>query len=251
MRRLAFAALFVAAYLVFMVALLPASFVASRLPQWTQGAVQLLRPEGTVWNGSGALTLATVAGPLAIDHVRWRLLPARFFLGRMEFDVTATAGAARADGRVARNWSSWKVSGNALADAAGAAQLFPLLSTWRPEGRLALDVARASWNGSELRGSAGLAWDDAAVAFSDVRPLGSYRVELRGTGGPARFTLLTTKGPLQLTGHGTVTPQGRVEFAGNARAEGTHAASLEPVLKLLGPRRPDGAHGLSWPPGAR
>ena len=33
-------------------------------------------------------------------------------------------------------------------------------------------------------------------------------------------------------------------FSGEARGEGANAAALEPLLNLMGPRRPDGARSI-------
>jgi hypothetical protein len=63
-----------------------------------------------------------------------------------------------------------------------------------------------------------------------------------------KVNLATLEGPLRLTGEGTLTPQGRLAFAGEARGEGAAAQSLEPLLDLMGPRRADGARALRWNP---
>ena len=247
MRRLALVVLGVGAYAVFLVAMLPASFVAPRIAGATRGTLQLHNADGTVWNGSARAVVATPAGPLAIDELRWRLVPLRLATGRLAYAVDAASAGFKATGEVGRGFAAWYARGLRVAgDAAGAASFLPLVTPWNPRGAVSLEVAEASWNGSDLKGSAAIEWDDVSLALSEVRPLGSYRAELRGSGGPARFALLTVKGPLQLAGHGTFAPPARFEFVGNARAEGTHGPALKGVLDLLGPRRPDGAHGVEW-----
>lgn len=251
MRVLSLAAIGAAAYLVFAVAQMPASILAPRIPAATQGALQLHEVTGTIWNGQGRATVATPAGPLAVEHLEWRLVPARLFTGRAAFTLQASSSAFKGVGEVARSFNSWEARNfKASGQAAGAASFLPLATPWRPQGALELDVSELSWNGEELRGSAALQWREVALALSDVRPLGSYRVEMRATGGPARFTLFTLQGPLQLSGHGSFSPPAAVEFVGNARGEGNRGAELKGVLDLLGPRRPDGAHGLEWRIGA-
>jgi len=54
----------------------------------------------------------------------------------------------------------------------------------------------------------------------------------------------TIKGPLRVTGSGTASPSSGFTFKGEARGEGEAAKALEPLLDLMGPRRPDGARAL-------
>ena len=56
----------------------------------------------------------------------------------------------------------------------------------------------------------------------------------------------TLEGPLRITGQGTLASPARLAFSGEARAEGDAAKALEPLLDLLGARRPDGARALEW-----
>ena len=37
---------------------------------------------------------------------------------------------------------------------------------------------------------------------------------------------------------------GAITFSGEARGQGANAAALEPLLNLMGPRRPDGARSI-------
>jgi general secretion pathway protein N len=99
------------------------------------------------------------------------------------------------------------------------------------------------WKDGEARGAANVEWRDAAVALTDVKPIGSYRLEARGEGGPARLSVTTLSGPLRISGKGEATAT-RGSFSGEARGEGDSAKALEPLLDLLGPRRPDGARAL-------
>jgi general secretion pathway protein N len=100
------------------------------------------------------------------------------------------------------------------------------------------------WNDSGgARGALALDWQGAAVAFSDVKPLGHYVIHASGDGGPVKVQVTSPEGPLRITGQGTVS-QGRLAFTGEARGEGEQARDLEPLLGLMGARRADGAHAL-------
>jgi len=109
-----------------------------------------------------------------------------------------------------------------------------------------LEAPALAWDGRTARGAARAEWRDAGIALTDVRPLGSYRIEARGEGGPLQLAVTTLEGPLTVTGRGTFAPPAALAFSGEARAEGPGAAALEPLLNLLGPRRADGARTIDW-----
>lgn len=247
MRPLTLAALGAAAYAVFLLALMPASYVASRLEASTRGGVQVHEAAGSIWSGSGRATIATPAGPLALEDLRWRFLPARLLAGRLAFAVTGRSAGFESRGELARSLSLWEARDVSIDGlAAGAASFMPLIAHWRPDGRLAASAPLLAWNDREMRGEARLEWRAAAVALSEVKPLGSYRVDLKADGAQARVTLSTLEGPLALAGQGTVSPPARLVFSGEARAQGPAATALQPLLDLLGPRRADGSRTLQW-----
>lgn len=247
MRPFTLAALGAAAYAVFLAALTPASYVAAKLEASSRGGVQVHEAHGSIWSGSGRATIATPAGPLAVEDLKWRFLPARLVAGRLAFAVTGRSAGFESRGELARSFSMWEAREVTIDGlAAGAASFLPLIAHWRPEGRLAAKAPLLAWNDREMRGEARLEWRAAAVALSEVKPLGSYRVELRGDGAQARVTLSTIEGPLALAGQGTITPPSRLAFSGEARAQGPAAASLQPLLDLMGPARADGSRTLQW-----
>jgi hypothetical protein len=56
-----------------------------------------------------------------------------------------------------------------------------------------------------------------------------------------RIKLATRSGPLQLTGEGRYGAPKDIAFTGKALADKADAAALDPLLKLIGPRLPDGS----------
>ena len=243
MRASTAAALGIAAYLVFLAASVPAGFVARQIEN---PGVQVSEARGTLWNGSARLEVALPAGALTVNELAWHFLPARLISGRVAFAVHVRSPG---DGEleIARGFGGWEARGLAWkGDAADLAALSPLVATWRPQGQLDITAPQLAWNGREARGSARLEWRDAAVALADVHPLGTYRLDVEAAGGPAKIALATLDGVLKASGTGTLDAQGHLAFQGEARGEGPSAGALEPLLDLLGRRRPDGAHALDW-----
>jgi general secretion pathway protein N len=245
MRPVTLAVLGIAAYAVFLAATVPARFVAERIS--VPGAIELSDAQGTLWNGR-AHAIVAAGGPAAtLDTVRWRFLPARLASARLAFALDASGPGLEGHAEVERGPGAFGARDvHARADAAALAAFVPLAAGWGPEGSITLAAPALAWDGHVAHGAALLEWRDAALAIAAVRPLGSYRLEARSDGGPARITLATLDGTLRLAGTGTFTPPGALAFAGDARAEGPSAAALEPLLDLIGPRRADGARTLAW-----
>lgn len=234
------------AYAAFLVATVPASWVAGRVAAATDGSVQLDDPTGTLWSGSGRALVASAAGRLAIDRVEWRFAPAELAGGQAAFDLSATGRGLDAHLRLGRALSAWVAGPVALSlEAPLVASVLPVAAAWRPEGRIRLSSERFVWNDSgRATGSARATWDGAAVSLSEVRPLGRYALDATADNGPVNLTLATLEGALRIAGKGTFSAPARLSFSGEARGEGTAAGALEPLLGLMGPRRADGSRAI-------
>jgi general secretion pathway protein N len=243
----ALAALGIAAYAAFLVATLPARVAAPQIESLSKGGIAIDDADGTVWHGSARAVVATPGGRLALDRVEWRFKPSRLVAGKLAYDVAATAPGVHARLEAARSPSRWEFGAiDARASAEALVAAVPWISAWRPEGAVAITSPALATDGNDLHGEARVEWRGAAVGLSEVKPLGTYRADLRAGGPGAAIALSTVDGPLRLSGKGTLTLPARLEFSGEARAEGPNAAALEPLLNLLGPRRPDGARALRW-----
>jgi general secretion pathway protein N len=245
MRARSIALLGAAAYAVFLVAGVPASFIAARVTQAAGDRANVFEAEGTVWHGSARARVIAPGGPLFIDSIEWRFLPERLAAGRAAFGVRASALGFEAQGEVGRAFSEWEareVTGR--AEGAFVAALSQMAGNLRPGGVMTVSAPALRWTDSTVNGSGTFEWKDAAVSLSEVRPLGTYRVEATGEGSVVKFTLASRDGPLQLSGRGDLTLPSRLSFSGEARAEGPQANLLDPLLDLVGPRRPDGARPL-------
>jgi general secretion pathway protein N len=233
------------AYAAFLLATLPAAMVAPRIASATGGQATLSNATGTVWNGSARVDVRTREFSLSLDEVRWRFLPSRLAAGRIAFATQARLGDWKASAEIARSPMAWRIDDLAArGDASVLAAIFPLASAWRPAGVIAIEAPQLGWDGKNASGAATAEWRDASLALSDVRPLGSWRLQATADGPAAKLALATAKGPLRLSGNGTLAIPGRLAFAGEARADAGRERDLESVLGLLGPRRADGAHAL-------
>lgn len=243
--RVLVAAIGIPAYALFMALTAPASFIAARASEAAEGRVHFSETEGTLWKGSMRAHVDAPAGSVELDRIAWRLLPSRLAEARIAFDVEVDSQNAHGRAEVLRGWSEWEARAAAARISAPViAALFPLAAAWRPEGAVHVKADDVRWNEREMRGPLTVEWLDAAVSLSNVKPLGAYRLVANGAGEAVSVALSTLSGPLVLKGKGEARIPGGLAFSGEARAEGTEASQLEPLLNLMGPKRPDGAREL-------
>ena len=187
---------------------------------------------GTVWQGSAILGVS--------DGRETTLLP-----GRIEWRVaglgTAQVSHPWLTGPLAVSYESGRVAlagGGARVPAAVLSGLGAPFNTVRPGGVLEVAWSDTQLAGSIFRGEVRVDWRDARSALSTVAPLGSYRLQISGSGGEPVFTLLTLQGPLQLSGNGRMAGS-RIRFQGVASAEPPMRAALDGLLGVLGMRSGD------------
>jgi general secretion pathway protein N len=109
-------------------------------------------------------------------------------------------------------------------------------NTFKPQA--SLDVR---WDNMVLRqgqfdGKAAFELKDIASALTSVRPLGSYRVDVVGSGASADVKLLTTQGPLNLTGNGVWNARQGLRLSIEALADESAKVKLQTLLSLMGRR---------------
>ena len=236
----------VAAYALFLVATVPATFVASRVASSSGGAVEITNVAGTVWEGSARATVNAPGGRVALDRIEWHFAPMELAAGHFAYRVGIESSAATVNAVVGRGWSRWIAGATeARIDAAKAPLFVPLLGAWHPEGTVLVTSEGGRYtDDGRADGSALVTWNDAAVSLSDVKPLGKYIIEMRANDGPVDLAVKTAGGSLRVTGHGSITPAGAASFSGEARGDGARAKDLDPLLDMMGPRRADGARTL-------
>jgi general secretion pathway protein N len=238
----------VAAYAVFLVATIPATFVTARIASETQGAAQFMDVSGTAWSGAARATFNAPGGRIAFDRIEWHFAPAELAAGHFAYRVGIDSKAVMVNSLVGRGWSRWFVGNTAAKlDASKASLFIPLVGAWHPEGTvLVTSLGMRYSDDGKANGAALLTWSDAALSLSDVKPLGKYVVEMNANDGPVALDVKTVAGALRVSGHGSIAPPGTATFSGEARGDGDRAKDLEPLLDMLGAKRADGARALDF-----
>ena len=233
------------AFVVILALTMPASFVASQLNTLVPSHVAIDQATGNIWNGEARMRVAPGRSEIVLERVRWRLKPQRLANGQIAFDTTVSTGGVEAQMEIARDGSRWHVRGlEAHGDAGAFASVFPILGTYRFTGPVTASSAALDGDGRDVYGDLRIDWRDAATGLSDVRPLGTYRADWHSDGGTGQLTVTTVSGALRVDGAGTTIAPARVVFSGEARAEANTATALEPLLDLIGPRKPNGARAI-------
>lgn len=222
----------------------PASWMSGLVEKQTAGRLTLGDAQGTLWRGSafigGAASSNGAVTPLLPGRFAWKLSPLVLF-GRVDLEL-ANPEALAQPVNFRGSWRQWQLSPSALLlPADGLAGLGAPLNTLAPAG-----VMRLSWSALELQaqgnmvainGRTTLEMTDMSSRLSPIKPLGSYQLALDWRGQQAQLALQSMKGPLLLSGKGSL-ENGRLQFSGQAQAADGYEQSLGNLLNLLGQRRP-------------
>jgi len=235
-------------------AVVPASFADAALARATQGRVRLAQAEGTIWNGSARLVLAEGRSPpgdsaTAFPPAGDALVAGVAIPGRVYWSIRALSLLAaqldaqlRFDGvakpvRVHGAWGEVRIdAGEVELPSVELGRLGSPWNTVRPSGALRLSWENLVLRRSGLDGRAQIELRGASSAMTPVRPLGSYRVDVVGSGSRAELSIATIDGPLRLQGNGSFDADRGLRFVAEASAEARERDRLQSFLGLIGPR---------------
>ncbi len=231
---------------------LPASWVSGFVEDKTNCRVVLVKPSGSVWQGSAALGFSeqglgakdgeNCQRPLAItERFAWQT---DCELKALQCLTTITYPALEKPLQIL-----WRSSGGVIRanQVSLPANLLEAMGnpwkTLRPRGQLL-----ARWTDIQLGDAASgiirMMSSNMASPISAVTPLGSY--EIAGNIGPKanQWILETTNGPLLLKGNGQWSAQG-LQFNGEASSAPEVGEALQGLLALLG-RKEGGIYRLQF-----
>jgi general secretion pathway protein N len=240
----------------------PAQWLANGLQQATAGRLLLAEARGSLWNGSAVLVLtggegsrdaATLPGRLT-----WRLRPDWRGLQLSANQACCLQGDLRL--HLQPGWGGYTVTLDSPNSASGtpgqsaggplgqwpAAWLAGLGTPWNTlqlGGQLQLASGglrlQSTQGRVQLEGTLALTLQSASARVSPLPVLGSYLLQVQGSGGGTAVPTLqlsTLDGVLLLSGSGQWTGA-RLRFRGQAEAAEGHAAALSNLLNIIGRRQ--------------
>ncbi|WP_247661026.1 type II secretion system protein N [Ideonella alba] len=229
----------------------PAAWLAQAVARLSQDRVQLVDPQGTVWQGSALPVLAGPTGSRDASvlpaRLHWRARPT--WLG-LRWQLQQPG---HIDAPLQIDWQpGWGRQRIELQGAAGALGHWPAawlaglgapLNTLRPGGELRLSSSglrfESDAQGWRLEGQARVELLQFSSRLSSIEPLGSYQLLLAPQGDRrVALQLSTLDGALRLTGQGEIGAQG-LRLRGEASAAPGQEAALNNLLNIIGRR--DGA----------
>ena len=231
-------ALGLAAYVLGLLFMAPASLLDAALRLASDGTLRLAEAQGSLWSGTGQIEIRShPAGSRTgiAKALAWRLLPVSSLGGHLNCEIRLDH--AEQPFLVTLSLSRIDVD-NAVIDlpARALGLAVPKLAALGLGGEMQLQVAHLSFGKKGLQGNATLQWHGASSALTKVAPLGDYELSIADEGA----TLRTLQGPLELDGKAMWTQGGKPIFRANAHIPPQHVQQLAPLLRLIAIERGQG-----------
>jgi general secretion pathway protein N len=237
-------AVMVVSVLVTLAVMLPAAWIVPQFAKATSGHVNLVDPAGSLWKGSATLMLATGGGggggagggdgaTLLPGRLEWRTAFWPLFSGRVRMEMRQTDAMPDAVFVDAAPSGSTVSPGTIAVPASLLTGLGAPFNTLNMDGNVRLTWTELRMLGHNTYGQVIVTLDDMASSVSRVKPLGSYRVVFQAEGQAGTIDLTTSRGPLLLSGQGTVSPASSA-FNGVATSAPEARENLAGLLNLLG-----------------
>ena len=231
---------------VVMLTLLPAAWITPQFARQTGGHVNLVDPAGSLWHGSATLMLAAgsdmSAATLLPGRIEWRTAFWPLFIGRVRMTMRHSEAMPDPITVDATPRSSTVTPGTITVPASLLSGLGAPFNTLDLQGNVQLSWSDWRSFNREAFGQLIVTLNDVSSRISLVKPLGSYRVTFQAQGASSTLDLTTIKGPLMLTGNGTVSAAS-TSFHGTASAAPEAHDNLAGLLNLLG--RPSGPNTVA------
>ncbi len=221
------------AYLVFLLATVPADWLAYSVNRASAQHVLVLNPQGSAWAGKGDLLLNSGSPqPVYLGTLHWRLSAWRL--------LTLTVGArlqlqngdtsARATVHLKRHGLNLSKV-HADFDASTLAPLFAPLSMIGIGGHILVQASTLTLEPKHVGGSARIEWNQATAASLGRKPFGSYRVEITSAGNDRlQLEVGSATGALRVQGRGTWNPFTTGVASFNGTVESTDSQRFPPQM---------------------
>jgi general secretion pathway protein N len=234
----------VAAYVLFLVVMAPASKVIPHVQSQLEG-VRLAGISGTLWSGRA---LQVSVPPVQLTQVGWGLKPLGLLLGSVVFELDGQLGGRAVSARASRGL----FSGPSLADVNGSVPAIDLMY-WAGMRAVELDgvidfsLDEVEFSGGRLPAVAGrLVWKPAMVMSPIELNLGLAELTTAiESDGLTRGQLIANGGALTLQGEMTLQSDGNYQLIGDVKKTGAVPQAVEKFLSTFAEQGNEG-YRLEW-----
>lgn len=219
--------LFLVAFVVFLIATVPASFAVSYLPQ--PSPVQLAGVSGTVWNGQAR---SLVHEGRDLGKLEWSLHPLSLLGMKLSTDFKLTQSRLQADGEATIYKDQTILLENThLRGDVEQLPLPPEAAFVEPSGLFQADFERIQLQGDTLQDANGkVVWKPALITAPSRYELGEISLNLEGKDGNLTGQLGSKDGPLNMTGNLQLAANGM--FSTNIRLA-PHTGTPQEIRDML------------------
>jgi general secretion pathway protein N len=237
MKRWQWWAAALAIYGALLIALAPATLLDAVLRDASAGRLRLAAARGTLWAGSGQITLIDGARSSGLSQqIGWRFMPVALLRGYLSCELQLDGGRPPLTVMVYADRVELAPAEFSMP-AAWLGSAIPKLAPLGLGGELQARVAGLVIRAGSVRGNATLRWRAASSLHAPVSPLGDYELVLADSANAVSARLRTLEGPLQLQGGGTWAHGARPVFAATARIASPQQERLTPFLRMIAVER--------------
>lgn len=229
--RIGYFLLFLSVFVLSMIVMTPASFVASKMQEYIP-EVEMYGVDGTLWSGQSQAVV--VSGEL-LKNVEWQLSPWPLLVGNVRLAFSSISSELHSEGVVDFDLLTKVV---ALSDTMIR---FPIdhyanklgIADFGLAGQFELNLAQLSYQDGVLSDVKGVfIWREAGV--SNALQLGDLQAELQQQDGTLNATLSDLQGPVSLSGTFSLQGTGQYQIKSTLGARDNGDVNLKQALRLLG-----------------
>ncbi len=229
--KIGYALLFFGVYLLGLLVMTPATYLASILEEQVDG-LTLYGVEGTLW--SGEMQALEIEGTV-LKNVEWTLSPLPLLLGNAQLHITSHSDELQGDGIIEIGLLSHEI---ALRDTVVklpveryAAQFG--LADFDLTGEFELNLDQLRYQQGVIYGLSGLlVWHQAGISGALV--LGALQAEFTQQDGALEAVLSDREGPVKLEGEWSLQSSGHYQFRSRLGARDESDLGLKQTLRLIG-----------------
>lgn len=230
--------------LLFVVVTLPAYWADWLLQRVAPETARLQNATGSIWNGTGNLSVRSLGQELLQTRIAWSVQPWWLAAGKLQLQIRGQDPATplQATVRVGYRYLSMHAV-DATLPAGLAATIHPAVALVAPTGRVQIVTDETIVTPAGLQGRLQVTWLGAGAGMGGLNALGDYRLAVNGQGADAELRVETLQGEVGVSAQGQWQTQGEglLRITGNV-VPGKREQNLRPLLAMANVQHNNGQY---------